>query len=433
MPSWSKLAAISAVIVAMGRSTALSKATVLFQQSESYAVYESIGVSSQGYVVAATWLNEPEVAEVFDVTSGNKTVLSIGDSNPLDHSSFFMDIAQAGTTAIVAKGAPQFGEFYSTFFKFDVSKPASANPAWNVSVAGELLSLAVSADGSTIAVCTQDEDATTRVRVFDGETSSEKLEFAFALPEGSQGGLLAISADGSYVAVLYGSAVTQVVSLSVLRGAQRHSANVTEDTIKNSPGQAFDISYDGKYIVAGQATSLSVFELIPGAALAYKTLWTAQADSFYVSSGCIAFSPDSHHVAVGYQSIQGSVSLQPMVRMFPLPSSTPSLNYTFPLESGSYPNWPTQMAVSSQGKYASFSSWGAMNQQPGAQQLQVFYGDGGSSSAAVAGQVFTPGSMFGTGIAMQASGASVVACAAGKHVHATVLGNGGDLVCVSVA
>ena len=30
---------------------------VLFSQSEQYAVYDAVGVSSKGYAMAATWLN----------------------------------------------------------------------------------------------------------------------------------------------------------------------------------------------------------------------------------------------------------------------------------------------------------------------------------------------------------------------------------------
>jgi hypothetical protein len=50
----------------------------------------------------------------FRVFAGNKSIKSIGDSNPLDGSMFHISIATAGTTAIVSKTQPN--EFYATLY-----------------------------------------------------------------------------------------------------------------------------------------------------------------------------------------------------------------------------------------------------------------------------------------------------------------------------
>jgi len=66
----SLLAAVAAVSASSFRGNAGPSLSTLFAEHEAAAVFESAGASSKGYVVAATWLNTPEVAQIFDVNTG---------------------------------------------------------------------------------------------------------------------------------------------------------------------------------------------------------------------------------------------------------------------------------------------------------------------------------------------------------------------------
>jgi hypothetical protein len=321
-------------------------------------------------------------------------------------------------------------DWYSVIHLLDAT---TSNPGeeWNVTLPISVVTdIEISADGSTIVVGHQDLNPTLRVSAYAGQDGSPLAGYEWSAPfEPATGGLVSVSANGQYVGVLYGNQQGEVFIDVLDDGGNIHT--FTQGQINNTYGQAFAISPTGKYVVAGQANVLQVYQQVSTSPLKYGPLFTITdaTETFYVSSNSISFAPDAEYVCVGWQNIQQNPSEQPLIQGYLLPNATAALNYTFPTSSGSYPNWPVGCRVSSLGKYVAFASWGSGATDPGSQQLQVFGGFSGHQGPV--GGVFTTGSMFAVEIATQANG-KTIAMAGGKAVHATVLGNGGQAVVAQV-
>jgi len=357
--------------------------------------------------------------------AGNKTVKSVEDDNRFDKAMFHIDIASEGTRAIVSRTAPN--EFFSKLYMFDAATP---NPGaeWTVELPNsEILALAISADGSTVAVSAFGLGPNNRVLVFDGASGSNKTEYAWQLPNAATSALLGVSGDGEYVGVLSSLGINNI-KVDVIHSTGAHSGPVSNSTLTTSVGQSFGISSDGMYVAAGQATNLIVWKRDSGSKISYSEAFTTTTEGFYVAAGTISFSPDSPHMSVAWQIASNSVS-QNKVMVFDLPSSTAIMNVSLPATTGARVNWPIGTGLSSKGQYAVMCCWGAEGQQPAAAQLQVYSTATSSPSPA---SIFTPGSMMACGIAKQSSTGKVVAIGSGKHTHATVFGNGGDMYVVEV-
>ncbi|KAA0151488.1 hypothetical protein FNF27_08070 [Cafeteria roenbergensis] len=396
----------------------------LFTQYEAAAVYDSAGVTTKGYAVGATWLNEPEVAEIFNVTSGNKTVKSINDPNFHDESVFKMDIAQQGTRSVVSKTAN--GEFFSTIYLLDAATPTSG-AEWNMTLPGtEVLAIAISDDGSTVAVAALAIGPTFSVFVLDATSGQNRTEYAWPLAMATTSVQLSMSADGAYVGVL-STQGPRSIKVDVIHSSGAHSGPIINASITSPVAQAFGMSFDGTFVAAGQATDLIVWKRAAGSPLRYQQAFQTTMSDFYVGAASISFAAKAQVMSVAWQLASNSQS-QNIVQVYDVVSGKAGLNLTLPATTGSLVNWPTGTALSGDGSFAVMCCWGAEGRQAGAAQLQVFDVKAGKA----AGSVYTPGSMFACGVADLESSGRTVAIAAGKHTHATVMGRGGDLVAVEL-
>lgn len=309
--------------------------------------------------------------------------------------------------------------------RFD-TKSAGVLPEWNMTLENsEVFAVTISSDGSTAAVAAYGLGPVVRVIAIDTATGQQKPEYTWQMPQTTTAMQISLSSNGDYMGVLAGSSAGAFID--IVHSSGTHHGNLTNATFVPTVGQAFAISPDGMYVAAGQAFDLFVWKQSSMSPIAYEVAMHEQSATHYVSAGTIAFAPDTPHMSVAWQSISQGIS-QNIVQMYDVASQTILLNSSLPEQNGQYPNWPVQTGVSAGGKYVVYCSWGAEGTQAGAAQLQVFMGDGSTSASAA---MYTPGSMFACGIGQQKDG-TVVAAAAGKHVHATIMGNGGDLYAVKV-
>lgn len=397
--------------------------SVIWSQHENIAVYEDVAISRSGYAAAGTWLNEPEIAEIFQLSNGNKTIKTVGDTNNMDQAVFMISMSEDSTIAVASETAT--GNLTSRLFRWDVSD-SNPNPDWIATMNGVIQQICISDDGSRVAVSVlMNAPPTLSILFMDGSSGKEEIKSRVTFPSGIQGGLLTMSGDGKYVSII-SAAANGTCHLEVYHKSGTHHKIHLPDWVGNNPlGQAMALSGDGSYLAAGQAGTVTVYQLAgSGKSFSYTPLISVVDNQWYAATDCLSFSKNAATLAVGYLSL-ACTSVR--VLAFDLPRASAVLNYTYPVAKGAYQNIPSMVRVSESGQYVAVSSWGTQNNDKGTEQMQVFQiGARGPISA-----LFTPGSMLGIAITESSLG-DVTVVTAGKGVHSNDYGNGGDLFAIDV-
>jgi len=126
----------------------------------------------------------------------------------------------------------------------------------------------------------------------------------------------------------------------------------------------------------------------------------------------------NNNLALGWFTLQYN---QNTYQYYSLANNVPVWSRVNPIESGPGQDLPVDMAITDDGKYFVVGSWG--NEAASNPQILVF----NSTSNTPTYSITTPGSMFDVDIAYDNTLGGVVILGAGKHVHANVFGDGGDL------
>ena len=132
-------------------------------------------------------------------------------------------------------------------------------------------------------------------------------------------------------------------------------------------------SGDGKYVAAGQADTVVVWQRDDTKpTLTYTLLfsYTTPLNTFFVESNSISIAANAPVLAVGWINIQAPAG-QNRLTVFRLPSKTPLIDHKGPIGQGQYQNIVTGVRVSESGKYVAVTSWGNQVMADGTQQLEV--------------------------------------------------------------
>ncbi|KAH3763423.1 hypothetical protein Pelo_4757 [Pelomyxa schiedti] len=182
---------------------------------------------------------------------------------------------------------------------------------------------------------------------------------------------------------------------------------------------ALCMSGDGSYIGYG----FSTFELLKWNTntQTYELLWTSVNPGWYV--GACAISADSSTLVVTYFTgtyKQNSWSIWDLKTG----TNTPMWSYKTAVDTGSGQDAPWCVGITRDGTVFAVASWG--DTTGSVPQIQLFDRDTASPFFTQT----TPGSMFTLDISEDEKTGIVYVTAGGKHVHANVMGKGGDLFAI---
>jgi hypothetical protein len=211
---------------------------------------------------------------------------------------------------------------------------------------------------------------------------------------------LRITEDGSKVIFSVGADLLRV---DVATGTLEDTYNLGAST------DCFDISADGALVAYGFTSA----RLAQWSGSEYTMAWSHSVAGYY--AGAAAVSDDGQVVYHGFYS---SSYLANRIYRFDPASSTPLWTYDTPTGSGSNQDVVSWMDCSSDGKYVAMSSWGC--QSGGGDEVIVLDDD---APTAPIYSINTPGSMWYVEISPDGN----YVTAAGKHVHANVMGSGADV------
>ncbi len=359
------------------------------------AIYRTAAIADHTYILAGCYLNLPEEAELFTIEgTGVPEWTYSGDD-------FYTDASDDSTT-LAAINVHDTG--------LDVLKwtsPGTGTPDWTISFAGYSTTgygpIAVSDDGSTIAIVAAPSGTDARLLLFDANSSTPLINYeavGLGFPR-----YIKINADGRY---------TAFIALATLVVFDRDILNVRDQISMGASNSAMDISGDGDLLAYGW-TNMQVMQWTGSS---YQTLWSWDSGSYYVTR--IAISADgSTIVSCWYTTSFTSVK----VVVHDVSSSTPLWIHTYPTSSGTYQESVRDVDVSDDGSLIIVGSLGdAENLNP---EVHIFQRDQEPH------EIFTvdmPGSVHSVDI----SGDGNFATACGKHVHDNQMGRGGDIVSITL-
>lgn len=357
------------------------------------AIYRTTSNTIDGYVFAGTYLNPPQEAELFALGGGGVPEWGYGGTE------FFTD-AGDGVFTLSAVDEDASGV---NVIKW--TGPGDGTPDWTTSFAGYGVTsygpIAVSDDGSTIAVIAAPPGTDAHLLLFDAGSSTPLADYVasgLGFPR-----YVKINADGCYTAFI--ASATIVVY-------DRDLLNVRDQISMGFTNSALDISGDGNLIAYGWPT----LRLMEWNGSSYQELWSWSPGGYYVRS--IAISTDGTTMVSGWYTTSYNTI---KVVVHNVGSSTPLWTYDYPQSSGTYQEIPSDIDITDDGKYFVVGSWGdAENLNP---EVQIFQRD---TTPYLYYSVDMPGSMFSVDIFSDGS----YATACGKHVHANEMGRGGDIIMI---
>jgi hypothetical protein len=383
------------------RPRPLDDGEVLWHQNLADAIFTSSRLAMTPEVVfAGTWLNPPREAQYIPF---------IGDGTP--------DWTQAGTSEVYVDASRDGstlaaidydGSSACTVYKWS---PGNSTPEWSYVINGARPGannpVAISADGSTIAILVTDAATTTATLYWFDQASNVPLGI-YTGDTGYFGRNLVISDNGAYMAFI-GLAYGYVV--------ERDTANVRFSQSMGATNDPIAISGDGQYLVYGWSTLYC--RQWDGSQ--YSIIWTRPGGSGkYLSQ--IALS-DANGVLATTWTSSGSRLIT--VDLHDVTSSTPIWTYQYDLASGSYQEIAMDVDITHDGSYFAIASMG--DEFNTNDEVHVF----SSAASAPIATLDTPGSMFDVDIALGDDDALYVA-ACGKNVHANESGRGGDRYLVRI-
>jgi len=359
------------------------------------AIYTTTSNTVNGYVFAGTYLNPPMEAQLFALGGGGTPEWGYSGTE------FYVD---AGDAVFTLAAVDDYGAGVNVC---KWTGPGMGTPDWTANFPGYGVSsygpFAVSDDGSTIAAVAAPSGADAHLLLFDADSSTPLIDYVatgLGFPR-----YVKINADGRY---------TAFIALATLVVFDRDSLNVRDQISMGASNSALDISGDGDLIAYGWPT-LQVMEWTGSS---YQNLWSYNAGgSYYLNR--IAISTDgSTIVSCWYTLTHNTVK----VVVHNVGSSSPLWIYDYALSSGTYHEGTMDIDITDDGSYFIVGSLGDdANLNP---EVHIFQRD---NTPYVYYTVDMPGSVLSVDISSDGS----YATACGKHVHANVMGRGGDIVMIN--
>lgn len=376
-----------------GDVTLIPDPSVVWSNYLGSAIYYTTSDAINGHVFAGTYLNLPKEAELF-ASDGGGTPEWVYSGNE-----FYTD---AGDDASTLSAINKDGSGVSVI---KWTGPGNGTPDWTADFGGYSTSnygpIAVSDDGSTIAVVASPPGTDAHLLLFDAGSSTPLANYeatGLGFPR-----YVKINADGRY---------TAFIALSTLIVYDRDVPGVRDQISMGATNSALDISGDGNLIAYGWSS----YKVMEWNGSSYQQLWSWSAGGYYV--GRIAISADGTTIVSCWYS--SSFNTLKVVVHNP-GSSTPLWVYDYPQSNGTYQEIAGDVDITDDGQYFVVGSWGdAQNLNP---EVHIFQRD---DTPHLFYTTDMPGSVFSVDI----SGDGRYATAAGKHVHANQMGSGGDIVLI---
>ncbi len=424
------------VLAAAGLAAAASAASrMLVNQSEAYAIYDSVGTTVVGgnpFFAFADGLNPPAFADLFDGTSGSLVWSFTNASGTTGTPTFLVDTARhcepsSGPDSAADVFVAVFDGAGASVYGLS-SAAATAAPLWAVSLpgcgenieGGTYIMMEASDSGNRVAIQCHHAGTPATARVYSIAGQTGIVEWSYDLGTSVQAGQgnVQVTTDGAFVLFVneQGTPTPNTASAFVLDGATgalRAPAVIIPFFICAA------ISDDGLYLAVGDDPAVHVFAW-DSASSTYKASFDVNPPpgvgaipwDVQMSAG-----PDADEMlVVGY--IAGDVkSVQ--IAAWSIASQTLVVNWNSKTNTQLQEN-PT---IRADGNYIGVSLWGDVGEAgyPTIVLLQ-------KGSNATVFEYVTPGSMSAVDINVVTTGGvdTIYLAAGGKHVPANQFGNGGD-------
>lgn len=358
------------------------------------AIYQTTANTVNGYVFAGTYLNPPEEAQLFALSGGGDPEWGYAGTE------FFTDASDTNfTLAAVDK----------TTTGIDIYKwtcPGTGVPDWSTSVPGFTTgtdgTVAVSDDGSTIAVLAGPSGNDAHLLLFDADSSTPLIDY----PATGLG-------FARYVKINYDGRFTAFIALATLVIFDRDSLSVRDQINMTFSNSALDISGDGNLIAFGWPT----LQVRQWNGSSYQPLWTWSPGGMYVNH--IAMSNDgSTIVSCWYNTSFNTIK----IAVHDSSSATPLWTYDYVVSNGTYQELANDVEITDDGKYFIVGSLGDTNNlNP---EIHIFQRDN-------VPHVYYTADMPGSMISVDICNNGLHATACGKHIHLNAFGRGGDIVMIN--
>jgi len=392
--------------------SSVGAAKVIIHDSTSVAIYESVSIGNNAsYVMGASGSNyDPQATlQYFLMNSGNNSVAWTYDGPDITVSASRHRDLVAGISYESKTGAASV-IFWNT---------NSSEPLWSYSIVGDVYipeerPIMVSKDGMRVVVVvnvkdTQPNSYHTRIYWFWGVDSRVPSTHSFDMGNNTWARACTLSGNGMVLAMEQDAGITVFdIKSREIRFEQSFAASTAE----------ICMSHDGAFV----GTGFETFTLLgwDKSAHKYNVLYTLPPVSgFFVGACGIS---DNRYLAVA--RFRDDYKLN-TVDLYLLAGTTQNhvWTYTATVGTGLYQDFPFFIAMSNAAEVIALGSWGDGSSTPTVTVLSA-------KSNVPLYKLMTPGSMFDVD-AVAANGYGYVA-AAGKHVHANVFGDGGDLYVVQI-
>jgi len=382
--------------------------TILLHQYQAVSIYEAATLVQGGsYAVSALGYNNAPTHEfeVINIKKGSTTVAWTFTGPDFE-------LAGSHIHSLFAAMEFTFGETGGNV-TVNVFSTSTSNFMWGKTFVGmyapEVGGVLISRNEKILAVLVNklinQKDFHMEVYWYDSLTG-ENLG-GWVGPEGTWAINAQISNDGKYLGFISYTTV-YVLDISVPHSVPK----VLMDHNFQFSTDCFCMSSDGKSVF--YAFQFGYLWQYNPAQKNFTQSWVVNGNG--VIAGYCAMS--NNNLALGWFTLQYN---QNTYQYYSLSSNTPTWVHVNKIESGPGQDLPVNMAITDDGKYFVVASWG--NEAASNPQLIVF----NSTSSTPYYSITSPGSMFVCDIAYDNALGGVVVLGAGKHVHANVFGDGGDL------
>jgi hypothetical protein len=358
------------------------------------AIYQTTANAVNGYVFAGTYLNPPKEAQLFALSGGGDPEWGYPGTE------FYTDASDTNFTLAAVDDTVTGVDIYKW------TCPGTGVPDWSTNVAGFTAgsdgTIAVSDDGSTIAVLAGDSANDAHLLLFDADSSTPLIDY----PATGLGfaRYLKMTPDGRY---------TAFIALATLIVFDRDSLSVRAQISMGFSNSALDISGDGNLIAYGWPT----LQVRQWSGSSYQSLWTWSPGGMYVNR--IAISNDGSTIVSCWYNLSFNTI---KIAVHDTSSSTPLWTYDYVVSNGTYQEIAGDVEITDDGTYFVVGSLGDIeNLNP---EVHIFQRD---NVPHVYYTVDMPGSMFSVDICND----GLYATACGKHIHANAMGRGGDIVMIN--
>jgi hypothetical protein len=421
--------ALAASAVAASSSSSAPTATMVFNQTEAVAVYDGVGISRHAagstFAVASS-LNPPEFVEIYDAAGNVQWTFNVGAGTYLVDSARHLDTGASGTA--VDTFAAFLGSNGGAVLYGLTSTSNTAKPNWLTTLdgcatdggGGTYTGLQAADGGNAVAfLChhagAAGQNATARAYLIDGQSGAIKWDLDLGTTIQAGQGDISITSDGAYVLFVNENGVPtpNTATAYVIDGAT--------GKVRGAPGGltipffiTAAITDSGDYVALGDEDVVHVWKWSGAAYAPHQDLAIPNS---WIPWDVVASTGTDQEELIVVGAISDNV-LQVQVTAFNVSTGAMTTNWqTTP--NAKLQNNPTLRA---DGPFIGVSLWGDAGELPTVALLK-------SGSSTPLFTYVTPGSMFAVDIAVDtvtATETTVLLSAAGKHVPANAMGNGGD-------